>query len=435
MSGQRRVVITGMGVVSPLGNSPAQLWEALAAGRSGVAPFTAIPAAAFPAKCGGEAREFSGDIANFGVLEKTLQRTIKKGLKVMCREIQMGVAAAQLAIADSGLVPPTRVAARTGVAFGSDYIMTLPQEYADGIVNCLDDERRFHFDRWGQQGIPKVDPLWLLKYLPNMPASHVAIYNDLQGPSNSITLREASANLSIGEAFETIVRGSADAMVVGATGSRVHPLRSVQVFLQEEVATGDADPATISRPFDKRRGGMVLGEGAGVLVLEELETARARNAKIYAEVIGHGASAALARDGSPRRETAVVNALTQALRRANLTPAQLGHIHAHGLGTRQGDVDEARAIRQVLGDCRVPVVAAKSNFGNLGAGSGLVETAASTLALQAGHLFPMLNCDDLDPDCPIHPVRSNDVPAGDCFVNLNVTPQGQAGAVVVRSLI
>jgi len=424
-----------MGVISPLGNTPEQLWAGLAAGRSGVAPFEAIPRDVLPTNCGGEAREFTGDISNFGPLDKTLQRTIKKGLKVMCREIQMGVAAAQLALVDSGLIAPHRVAERTGVAFGSDYIMTVPQEYADGISNCLDEQRQFHFERWGQQGLPKVDPLWLLKYLPNMPASHVAIYNDLRGPSNSITLREASANLSVGEAYETILRGSADAMVVGATGSRVHPLRSVQIFLQEEVATGDANPAGLSRPFDRGRRGMVLGEGAGVLVLEELASARLRNAQIYGEIVGHGSSAAARTDGTALREVALVNALTQALRRASVAPDQVGHIHAHGLATRQSDLDEARAIRRVIGDRKVPVVAAKSNFGNLGAGSGLVETAASTLALQKGHLFPLLNCDDLDPECPIDPVRSTDVPAGDCFVNLNMTPQGQAGAVVIKRFV
>lgn len=435
MNGRRRVVVTGMGVICPLGNAPDQLWENLSQGRSGVAPFEAIPRDPFPSKCGGEARAFTGDIANFGPLEKTLQRTIKKGLKVMCREIQMGVAAAQLALVDANLAPPQRVSERTGVAFGSDYIMTLPQEFTDGILNCLDAEGKFHFERWGQQGLTKVDPLWLLKYLPNMPASHVAIYNDLRGPSNSITLREASANLSVGEAYETIVRGSADAMVVGATGSRVHPLRSVQVFLQEEVASGDGDPATLSRPFDRGRRGMVLGEGAGVLILEELESAQRRGARILAEVLGHGSSAVGAREGVAHREQAIVNAFTQALRRASLGPEKLGHIHAHGLATRGSDADEARGIRRVVGDQPVPVVAAKSYFGNLGAGSGLVETAASILALQHGRLFPVLNCDELDPECPITPVRSHDVPAGDSFVNLNMTPQGQAGAVVVGRFV
>ena len=261
----RRVVITGVGLISPLGNHPDTLREALFARRSGVAALQRIPADYLPSAFGAEAREFTGDIEQFGPLEKTLQRNIKKGIKLMCREIQMGVAAAQLCLTDAGLSPDRRSSERTGVTYGSDHIMTIPEEFTDGIRNCLNAEGKFEFSRWGKDGLPKVDPMWLLRYLPNMPASHIAIYNDLRGPSNSITLREPSSNLAVAESASTIQRDSADAMIAGATGTRIHALRTIHVCLQEEIARG-AEGDKLSRPFDADRNGSVLGEGAGVEV-------------------------------------------------------------------------------------------------------------------------------------------------------------------------
>ena len=165
-----------------------------------------------PTHVAAEAREFTGDIENFGPLEKEQKKAIRKGLKVMCRECQMGVAAAQLALSDAGLVVGggTYDPERTGCVFGADYMLTMPEEFSAGINRCRDAEGTFDYNRWATDGMPQLSPLWLLKYLPNMPASHVAIYNDLRGPNNSITHREAAANLAIGEAYRTILRGSAD---------------------------------------------------------------------------------------------------------------------------------------------------------------------------------------------------------------------------------
>jgi 3-oxoacyl-[acyl-carrier-protein] synthase II len=351
----RRVVITGMGLISPIGNSYVDLWDALSQGKSGVKVLSAIPTEHFPSDFGGECTEFTGDISNFGPLEKKLQRSIKKGSRLMCREIQLGVAAAQLALTDAAIEPGSIDPARIGTLFGSDYIITSPQDYAVGIKNCMGDDGEFHFEDWAEEGLTKVEPLWLLKYLPNMPASHVAIYNDLRGPSNSLTVREASANLAISEATTIIQRGSADIMVSGSTGSRIHPLRTVHIALQEQLADRNTDiaggdPTKACRPFDKDRSGMVLGEGSGVLILEELSSAEKRGA----------------------------------------------------------------------------------NMGNLGGGCGIVEMAASVMALNEGPLFPILNCDSLDDQCPIAAVQGNDTPAGDSFINLNITPQGQASSVVIR---
>jgi 3-oxoacyl-[acyl-carrier-protein] synthase II len=431
----RRVVITGLGLVSPLGNSADRLWEALSTGTSGVRELTSIPTGGLHSRFGAEARDFTGSIEDFGPLEKTQARNIKKNLKVMCREIQMGVAVSQLAIADAGLKLDTLDLTRIGVLFGSDYMLTLPQEFTAGMSKCRDAAGNFDFNLWAERGLPEVEPLWLLKYLPNLPACHVAIFNDLRGPNNSITMREASPNLAIAEAFCTIERGHADLMIAGATGTRVHIGRTLHITLEEEIASDDGQsaPAALSRPFEKNRRGQVIGEGAGALMLEELEFARARGAKILGEVIGFASSQVIDRQGVGQLRQAARNVLVQALRSAKLTPEKIGHIHAHGLSTTKSDADEAQAIHDVFGSVKVPVTAAKSYFGNLGAGSGLVETIASLLAVQKQELFPLLNYDVADPDCPIHATRpGQQTPAGDNFINLNISPVGQASAVVIR---
>jgi 3-oxoacyl-[acyl-carrier-protein] synthase II len=345
----------------------------------------------------------------------------------------MGVAAAQRAISDAGVAPGQFDPERCGVVFGADYMLSQPEELAAGFNRCTDEQRKFNFGRWGVDGLGQLTPLWLLKYLPNMPASHVAIYNDFRGPNNSLTLREAAGNLSVGEAARYIERGDADLMVAGATGTRVHPLKAVHTSRQEEIATNGVAPERASRPFDLHRTGMVVGEGAGVVVLESLESAQARGATIYCELLGSGSSVVADRSGVPHRDVALTNAIRGALRDAGLSEDAVGHIHAHGLSTRACDVEEARAIRSVFGDRanELPVTAAKSYFGNLGAGSGVVELIASVLALRAGRLFPVLNFESPDPECPIHVAQAADTSPGDSFLNLSATPQGQASAIVV----
>ncbi|QEG20339.1 beta-ketoacyl-[acyl-carrier-protein] synthase family protein [Mariniblastus fucicola] len=428
----RRVVITGLGLISPLGNSPESLWNALSSGVSGVDVLQRVPADHLTTDIGGECREFSGDIADFGEVEKKLKRNIKKSLRLMCREIQLGVAAAQFAIADASLGDhhdPSRV----GTLFGSDYIITEPAEFASGVANCLNDDHEFDFSTWAENGLTKVEPTWLLKYLPNMPASHIAILNDLQGPSNSLTVREASANLAVAEAMTIIQRGSADAMIVGSTGSRIHPLRTVHVVLQEALADRnapgiDGDATKACRPFDSHRCGMVLGEGAGSIMLENLDSAQQRGATIWGEVVGYGSSL-VAPGGVPDYETAFENVIHGALETAKVTADEIGHVHAHGLSSIAVDQQEATAIRKLLGE--TPVTAAKSYMGNLGAGGGMVELIASVLAMKNDQLFPILNYDSPDEACPINAVAASTNP-GDQFLNLSCTPQGQASSVIVR---
>jgi len=430
----RRVVVTGFGLISPLGNTPEQFWQALASGHSGVDTLRSIPTDNLPFSWGGEARDFTGHIDDFGPLDKQQKRAIRKGVKVMCREIQMAVAAAQRALHAADLHSGDYVPERTGVVFGSDYIMTAPDEFIDGVRSCMDAVGRFEFDRWAADGLPKVTPLWLLKYLPNMPASHIAIYNDLRGPSNSLTVREASANLAISEARHLIARGAADTIVAGATGTRIHPLRTVHVVTQEPVATAGSDPRRVSRPFDRDRSGMVLAEGAGAIVLESLERAQQRGATIWAEVIGSGSSAVARPDGTGDWHTAITHALRHALARAAVTPAQVGHVHAHGLSAPAMDAAEAQAIADVFRDrpTPVPVTAAKSYYGNPGAACGVLELIASILAIDKKQLFPVLNYVTPDPDCPIEVNRTLATDPGTVAVSVNVTPQGQASAIVVR---
>jgi 3-oxoacyl-[acyl-carrier-protein] synthase II len=433
----RRVVITGVGVVSPLGNSPDKLWEGLASGTSAVRELTSIPVEAFPTRFGAEARDFTGSIEDFGPLDKGMSRNIKKNLKVMCREMQLGIAAAQLALSDCKLPLASANLDRVGCIYGSDYMLTLPQEFTTGIRNCLDERGKFDFRCWAEKGLPSVEPLWLLKYLPNLPASHIAIFNDLRGPNNSLTMREASSNLALAEAYCTIVRGHADAILAGATGTKVHPARTIHVVTQEEVAVRDGDPARLSRPFDRHRSGAVLGEGAAALMLEELEYAQARSAQILGEIIGFGSSAVSDKRGIGQYKVAFNNVLKQALASARLKPEDVGHVNAHGLSTRRCDAEEAQAIAEVFGSRRspVPVVAAKSYFGNLGAASGLVELVGSLLSLKHQRLFRTLNYETPDPECPVNVVAADGAPPGDVVVSVNISPQGQASAVVVRRFV
>ena len=431
-SAQRRVVVTGMGVVTPLGLELDQVFESLIAGRSGVCEIRGFSTAGLPLHHGGEATEFTGDIANYGPLEAPQKRAIRKGQKVMCRESQMAVAAAQRALLHAGIVGGDHEPTRCGCVFGSDYMLTMPDDFTTSVAHCRNEDGDFAFDKWAEEGLPRMAPLWLLLYLPNMPASHIAIYNDLQGPSNSLTMRESSGHLAVGEAVSTIQRGQADVMLAGATGTRIHPMKTVHALQSCQVAMGDGNPTTWSRPFDAGRSGMVLGEGGGVLVLEELEHAVARGATIHAEVLGHGARTACDLRCVADDRRAIGLAMQRAVEMAGVSAASLGHVHARGVSTTLGDRGEAAALGDVLGEAvgRVPVVAAKSHMGNLGAGSGLVEMATSIIAMQRGTLFPLLNHQTTDPDCPIQPARGGE-PAGETCISVAATPQGQAAAVLL----
>jgi 3-oxoacyl-[acyl-carrier-protein] synthase II len=310
-------------------------------------------------------------------------------------------------------------------------MLTMPEDFTAAVERCRGSDGQFDFNRWGTEGLPSMTPLWLLKYLPNMPASHIAIFNDLRGPSNSLTVREASGHIAAGEAAITIKRGAADVMLVGATGTRIHPMKMVHAILNEQVALGDDSPETWSRPFDRDRKGMVLGEGAAVLILEELQHAQNRNVRIYGEILGHAAASHVAGMAVGQRKSVVRSVTSRALASAGISSDALGHVHAQGLSTTEGDKEEYGGLREALGETmdQLPLVSAKSNFGHLGAGSGLVECIASLLALQKNELFLHKNYETPDSECPIRAAIRGDS-AGDSFLSFAVTPQGQAGSLV-----
>jgi 3-oxoacyl-[acyl-carrier-protein] synthase II len=298
----------------------------------------------------------------------------------------------------------------------------------------------FEYEKWGTAGLKDMNPLWMLSYLPNMPGSHIAIFSDLRGPNNSLTMREASGLLAIREAAQTIERGHADRMLAGATGTRIHAMKTVHATQTEQLAKPELPPHEASRPFDAERTGMVVGEGAGAVVLEEWETARARGANIYGEIVGTGSSAVSDMATHGGQQQAVVNAARMALgfdAGKPQPPEPVGHVSAHAMGTPVGDVEEAAALGAAFGAAasEIPVVAAKSFFGNLGAGGGVVETIASLLALREGSLFPTLNYRTPDPACPLNvSTLAKPQAAGASFLKLSVTPQGQAAAILVRRI-
>ena len=430
----RRVVVTGIGAVSPLGNNAEEMWQALAAEKSGVDVLTQNAQIEGHVLFGGEATDFSGSINDFGELNKTAKKTIRKALKMMCRETMMAVAAAQAAATEAGFGETPMDPERSGVVFGSDYMLSPPDDFEMGMVKCGARDSQFEYERWGNDGLGEMNPLWMLKFLPNMPASHIAIINDLRGPNNSLTLREVSGLAAIREATQTIERGHADRMLAGATGTRLHAFKTIHAVQTEQLASPECEPAAASCPFDANRTGMVVGEGAGAVLLEELESARSRGAKIYGEVVGTGLSTVTDANLNGSRTTALANAATTALRESGIEPGRLGHINAHGLASKSCDYDEAAALSKVLGDnaTSVPTAAAKSYFGNLGAGSGVVELIASLLSLRENKLFRTLNFETSDPEAPLAVTTSGDVSPGESFLKLSVTPQSQAAAIAVR---
>jgi 3-oxoacyl-[acyl-carrier-protein] synthase II len=419
MSSPRDIVITGVGVVSPIGIGVDPFWAALAAGESGIRPINLFDASSLKVR-------FGGQIADF---EPKLFVRPRKSLKVMSRDIQMGFAAADLAMADAALVAGGVEPERFGVVFGGDMI------YAD-LEDLETAYRRsavgggFSFPLWAEAIHEEVHPLWLLKHLPNMTASHIAIAQDARGPNNSIVLGDVSSLLAVGEAASYIGRGWADVMLAGGTGCRLHPTALV--------ARGDAllshradDCRRAARPFDRDRDGMVNGEGAAVIVLESREHAERRGARIRGRILAAASRCEPAlRRGLSGESLAL--AITAVCRAAGLAPGDVGHVNAHGVGTIDMDRVEARAIHAVLGD--VPVTAPKSAVGHSGAGCGAIELAASILGLEQGLVPPTLNYEHPDPACPVNVVHGGPL-AGrpDTAVAVNLCSTGQSAAVAIAA--
>jgi 3-oxoacyl-[acyl-carrier-protein] synthase II len=419
---QKRIVVTGVGVICSAGLTAERFWQSLNERQN---PGTAVSSDRQP-KTG-----FTGSIDDFGELPKAKRKAIRKALKLMNRETQMGVAAGQQALSDSGVLG-CYAPERFGVCFGADNVSLMPEDFVHGIQACSTPEGVFETERWGTDGISGIAPLWLLKCLPNMPSCYLAILNDLQGPSNTITQRDVSANMSVAEACRGIRAGRSDAALVGATGTTLATFNLMHAQIENEVSEAEG----LCRPFDRNRTGSAPGEGAGALVLEEMDAAVQRGAHIYGEILGAGSASAVGQGPVSGCRAALGRAMQQALSRAGQLPHSIGHLHAHGLGTRDSDIAESRAIRDVFGEAasEIPVVAAKSHVANAAAGAGALELIASLLALEHGHLFPVRHFNDADPECPVRPVTRHDEAAGTSFLNLNMFGRGLASCVVIGAV-
>jgi len=420
-----RIVVTGVGVVSPIGIGREAFWQSLLDGRSGIDTLSAFSADGLPSPLAAEVRNF--------VPEDHIYN--KKFLKVMSRDIQLGVAAASMAMKDAGLPPGAVDPDRLGVDFGAGHIATPPGDLAEAARSFAADVEG-GLSRFAEDGLGHIGPLWLLKQLPNMPACHVAIEHDARGPNNTITACESSALLALAEAIRVIQRDAADVMIVGACSSHITPLEIARLNVSKSLTRVD-DPHLACRPFDRDRDGTVAGEGAGSFVLERYEHAVRRGATIYCEVVGVGAGCDGATAENRAEGVGLMRAIQNALRQSNLTPRDLGHINAHGKATWKDDLAEARAYHTALGQVaeRIPVTALKSYFGHFDAGAGAVELVGSLLAMRHGVLPRTLNYRNPDPLCRLNIVHDEPLwMTNPIALSVNRTRVGQSAAAVIRAI-
>lgn len=392
----RRVAITGLGVVAPNGVGKDAFWSACVNGRSGIRPIRTFDASGHPVKVAGEVPDF--DVTPF------IPPGQRKSLKIMGRASRFAVAAAGLAVRDSGLDLDQEDPASLGVVMGTGVIPFDLPEVMPALADACDAQGRLNVQRLGQRGRSALFPLWLLKYLPNMVAAHISLAVNAQGPNSTITTACAAGTQAIGEAFRLIARGDAEIVLAGGADSRIDPL-----LLLAYVALGALSPAErpateVSRPFDAHRDGFVLGEGAGVLVLEEMERARRRGAIIYGEVLGFSSSFdAYAVTKPDPQAGGAVRAIQWALREARVDPHDIDYINAHGTSTRLNDIMETTAVKRVFGEgaYALPLSSIKSMVGHLIGAAGAVEAAALALTLHTGVIPPTINYKYRDPDCDL----------------------------------
>lgn len=421
-SSSRRAVVTGLGVISPIGLDLTQIWDSLRSQRGGIGPLTAFDVSALPTRIGGQIRHFDA--------KPYIEKKERKSLKVMSRTIQFAVAAAQLAVDDSRLDKSKVDPARFGVEFGAGLIATELEELgvaAQVSSNCSPGS--VDLEKWGTVGLSNMTPLWMLKYLPNMLACHVSILHNAQGPNNTITENDVAALLALGESYRIIQRGQADLFLVGGADSKLNPLSLVRHNLFMPLSRRNDAPEKASRPFDQTRDGTVIGEGAGVVVLEDFEHAQRRGAPVQAEIVGFGAAFDRGTTGA-----GLARAIRTALTEAGIGPDQVDHVNAQGFSSVKSDVTESRAIQQAFGSTRVPVFAAKSYMGNLGAGSGITEMITSVLAMKHGEVPATLNYEHPDSACPVDVIARTTKPVQQpYFLKVGFTEMGQCAAVVLRA--
>jgi 3-oxoacyl-[acyl-carrier-protein] synthase II len=378
---RRRVVVTGLGCVSPVGNTVSEAWSNLLAGQSGIGPITRFDASAMSCRIVGEVKNFD--------LESYISA---KEARTMDRFIHYGIAAATQAIQDAGLPSGDALgeeeACRTGVVIGSGI----------GGLPLIEDT---HIE-YTARGARRISPFFVPASIINMISGHVSMRHGFKGPNLAVVTACTTGLHSIGEAGRLIEYGDADVMIAGGSEGTVSPLGVGGFAAMRALSTRNDDPTAASRPWDKDRDGFVLGEGAGVMVLEEYEHAKARGAKIYAELSGYGMSAdaghmtAPSMDG-PRR------AMINAMRNAGINAEQIDYLNAHGTSTPLGDINETHAIKAALGDhaYKTLVSSTKSMTGHLLGGAGGIESVFTVLALHHQKVPPTINLVNPDPECDL----------------------------------
>ena len=390
----RRVVVTGTGATSALGLTADELWGGLLAGRCGVKKIQAFDPVKFPCQLAGEVPDYN--------IRKCVPKSHRKATKLMSRDIEISVIAANDAVQNSGLVTKaidpentTITPARTAISFGAGLISCDIEEIAASVEKAVTDGE-FDIRKWGTDGLQSLTPLWLLKYLPNMLPCHIGIIHDIQGPSNTITCGEVAGHIAISEAVEMITRNDADVAFAGGGEAKVNPVVMMRQCLHNRAATDSNDtPEKACKPFDINATGSVFGEAAGVLILEELEFAKTRNAKIAAEIVGTASSNSLNTDYAHLESDGkgLQIAIDKALEEADIQPDQIDLIIPAGTGIAADDKAEAAALKAVFGSSigLISVWPIKSMTSHTGAAAGAIDLIAAVRAIEHQKIGPAEN--------------------------------------------
>lgn len=376
---KKRVVITGLGAVTPVGTGIDKMWKNLCSGKSGIAPITRFDTADYPTKIGAEVKDFNAE-----------DYIDKKEARRMDRFTQYAVAGAKMAIEDSGLKTDELDSDRFGVILGCGI----------GGMETMEDQ----FGTLFSKGPKRVSPFFIPMMIGNMAAGQISMLYNAKGINETIVTACASGTNSIGDAFKVIERGDADVMITGGTEASITPIGVAGFCSMKALSTRNDEPEKASRPFDKERDGFVIGEGSGILILEELEHALKRGAKIYAEVAGYGASsdAYHMTAPSPEGEGAAL-AIRRALCDAGIEPSMVSYINAHGTSTELNDKLETKAIKSVFGEYapKVPVSSTKSMTGHLLGAAGGIEGVILALSIKNKFIPPTINYDNKDEECDL----------------------------------
>ena len=375
----RRVVVTGLGIISPLGNDLASSWEGIVNGRSGIGPITHFDASAFTTRISGEVRDF--DVS---------QWVSVKDARKMEAFIHYGVAASMMAMADADLTVDDSNAERIGALIGSGI---------GGLVGIEEQTIKYH-----EGGPRKISPFYVPSTIINMLPGQVSLLTGIKGPNFSAVSACASSNHSIGMAMRMIQYGDADVMIAGGAERGASPTSVGGFCSMKAMSTRNEDPTRASRPWDKGRDGFVLGDGAGILVIEEYEHAKARGARIYCELAGFGATADAFHMTAPSEDgEGPARCMVAALKDAGVNADQVDYLNAHGTSTPLGDVAETRAIKRALGDhaYKTMVSSTKSMTGHLLGAAGGIEAIFSVMAIHAGVVPPTINLDEPGEGCDL----------------------------------